>query len=151
MTTGVTATGGLSKNDFLKLLAAQLSNQDPLNPMSDTEFIAQMAQFTALEQMYNLNESFNLLRQDLQQSMMLQVESMMLQAVSMMGKEVTAVVDDRTLTGTVSKITWTGDGIMLLVGGLRVPLEAVVEVALPGDAAGSATAGEAAGPGSFGA
>jgi flagellar basal-body rod modification protein FlgD len=144
ITSSVTAAGtetvtsvtshGLSKDDFLKLLAAQLTNQDPLNPVSDTEFIAQMAQFSALEQMYNLNENFNLLRQDLQ-------ESMMLQAVSMMGKEVTAVVDDQTFTGTVSKISWTAEGIMLLVGGQQVPLEAVAEVAMPAAQADTAPAG----------
>ncbi|PRR70263.1 hypothetical protein MHLNE_07680 [Moorella humiferrea] len=118
---GVTNTGGLGKDDFLKLLAAQLRNQDPLNPMSNTEFIAQMAQFSVLEQMYNLNENFSLLRQELQ-------ESMMLQAVSLMGKEVTAVLDDEVLTGTVGKVTATTDGIFLEVGGRQVPLAAVTEI-----------------------
>ena len=40
----------LNQNDFLKLVLAQLTNQDPLNPQKDTEFIAQMTQFSALEQ-----------------------------------------------------------------------------------------------------
>jgi flagellar basal-body rod modification protein FlgD len=43
-------TQTLGQSDFLKLLAAQLSAQDPLNPVTDTDFIAQMAQFTQLEQ-----------------------------------------------------------------------------------------------------
>lgn len=48
-------TGGtLGKDDFLRLLVTQMQNQDPLNPTEDTEFIAQMAQFTSLEQMQNL-------------------------------------------------------------------------------------------------
>ncbi|WP_406678109.1 flagellar hook capping FlgD N-terminal domain-containing protein [Neomoorella carbonis] len=123
-TTATVTPKGLGKDDFLKLLAAQLRNQDPLNPMSNTEFIAQMAQFSALEQMYNLNESFNQARQELQ-------ESMMLQAVSLIGKEVAAVVDDQTLRGTVSKVSWTTEGVMLLIGGQQVPLQAVTEVALP--------------------
>ncbi|NLW39409.1 MAG: hypothetical protein GXY96_00565 [Tissierellia bacterium] len=42
---------------FLRLLTTQLANQDPLNPMEDREFIAQLAQFSALEQMQNLNKT----------------------------------------------------------------------------------------------
>lgn len=48
----------LGADSFFKLLAVQLSNQDPLKPMDDTAFIAQMAQFSSLEQMNSLNENF---------------------------------------------------------------------------------------------
>ncbi|MDN5325489.1 MAG: flagellar basal-body rod modification protein FlgD [Moorella sp. (in: firmicutes)] len=119
-TTGTTSTGpsrGLGKDDFLKLLAAQLQNQDPLNPVSDTDFIAQMAQFSALEQMNNLNESFN--------------EAIMLQAVGLIGKEVTARINDQTLTGAVSKVSWSPEGIILTVGEQQISLKDVQEVALP--------------------
>jgi len=47
----------LDKEAFLKLLIAQLANQDPMNPMEDREFIAQMAQFSSLEQMANMSRT----------------------------------------------------------------------------------------------
>ena len=47
----------LDKDAFLRLLLAELANQDPLNPMDDREFIAQMAQFSTLEQMTNMTKA----------------------------------------------------------------------------------------------
>ena len=52
----------LGQDDFLKLLVAQLSAQDPLNPQKDTEFIAQMAQFTSLEQSKTMGSNIAALR-----------------------------------------------------------------------------------------
>jgi len=53
------AGNDLDRNAFLNLLITQLRHQDPLNPMDDREFIAQLAQFSSLEQMQNLNSTFN--------------------------------------------------------------------------------------------
>lgn len=52
-----TRKNDLDKDAFLRLLTTQLANQDPLNPMEDREFIAQLAQFSSLEQMQNLNKT----------------------------------------------------------------------------------------------
>lgn len=55
----------LDKDAFLRLLTTQLANQEPLNPMEDREFIAQLAQFSSLEQMQNLNKNVENLSDEL--------------------------------------------------------------------------------------
>ncbi len=55
----------LDKEAFLKLLVTQLANQNPLNPIEDKEFIAQLAQFSTLEQMQNLNENVALMAEEI--------------------------------------------------------------------------------------
>ncbi len=49
----------LGKDDFMKMMMAQLQNQDPLNPMDDSQFSAQLAQFSSLEQLQNLNDQMS--------------------------------------------------------------------------------------------
>lgn len=53
------ATNGLGQDAFLKLLVAQISHQDPLKPMDDTAFVAQLAQFSALEQQMGTNKKLD--------------------------------------------------------------------------------------------
>ena len=54
-----TGTSSLGKDDFLKILMTQLQNQDPLNPLQDKDFVAQMATFSTLEQITNLGASMD--------------------------------------------------------------------------------------------
>ncbi|MDE3838522.1 flagellar hook assembly protein FlgD [Bacillus methanolicus] len=77
-----TGTNILGKDDFLKILMTQLQNQDPLNPMQDKDFIAQMAQFSTLEQITNMGKS-------LENFLKSQEQNYMLQASMMIGKTVT--------------------------------------------------------------
>ena len=60
-TTGSKLDKGLGKDAFLKLMVAQLRNQDPLNPAKGADFIAQTAQFSSLEQLQNINKSIEAL------------------------------------------------------------------------------------------
>ena len=76
----------LAKDDFLSLLITQLKNQDPLSPMDNTEFTAQMAQFSSLEQLFNVND--NLLGL---QALTASVSNT--QALTLIGKEVVAEGD----------------------------------------------------------
>lgn len=55
-------SNNLGKDEFLKILITQLQHQDPLSPVEDREFIAQLAQFSALEQMKNMSHDFNMMR-----------------------------------------------------------------------------------------
>lgn len=52
-------TSSLDKDSFLKLLVTQMKYQDPLNPSTDTQFVAQLATFSQLEQMQNLNQTYS--------------------------------------------------------------------------------------------
>ncbi|MBW2610027.1 MAG: flagellar hook assembly protein FlgD [Deltaproteobacteria bacterium] len=73
----------LGRDQFLRLFLAQLSHQDPLNPMASTEFSAQLAQFSSLEQLFNVNENLEAIK-DVQDG------SSRLQALDLIGKEIEA-------------------------------------------------------------
>lgn len=74
----------LGKDDFLTLLLTQLQNQDPLNPTDSTEYTAQLAQFSSLEQLSNINQNLEYLH-------LYQASINNAQAVSFIGKEVIAL------------------------------------------------------------
>ena len=65
----------MGKDVFMKILIAQMANQDPTNPMKDTEFVAQMAQFSALEQTMNLAQAFEKFATSQNQSQLIQYNS----------------------------------------------------------------------------
>ncbi len=97
----VTSNTDLGKEDFLTLLITQLENQDPLNPMEDKEFTAQMAQFTSLEQLMNISEGITSLNQT-------SVRQEMVSAVSFIGKHVkSSGYDLSKQDGVISGIYYT--------------------------------------------
>lgn len=106
-----TTNNDLGKDAFLKLLVAQLSNQDPLNPMSDTEFVSQMAQFSALEQMTNLNSSMDASR-----------------AASMIGKFVTWADGTSEVGGTVTATRKVDGETYLVVSDYLIKLSDLIGV-----------------------
>ncbi len=111
----------LGQADFLKLLVAQLRYQDPMNPMEDKEFIAQMAQFNALEEMRGLNKSFAAMS-DFNQ---------LTQASSLLGKTVAIRTEDEHFAGTVDEVRRIEGEIKVMVGGKAYDLEAIQQVAAP--------------------
>lgn len=90
------ATKIIGKDDFMKLLLAQLKNQDPLNPMDGTDFAAQLAQFSSLEQLSNLNT-------ELKTQGVNQMTLGYAQSANMIGKEV-AVQNGNTVTADGSTV-----------------------------------------------
>lgn len=88
---GASSAPTLGKESFLKLLVVQLSNQDPLSPAEPTEFISQLAQFTSLEQLNNLNEGLNVLA-------ISQTAATSAQMVSFVGQIATFASDSIVLT-----------------------------------------------------
>ena len=113
-TTSVTnKTQSLGKDDFLKLLVTQLRYQDPMKPMDDTQFIAQMAQFSSLEQMQNMNTS---------------IETT--QATAMIGKSVNWTDDaGQEQSGLVKSVAINNGQVNLTIGDQLVELTKVTTIA----------------------
>src|SRR3954465_7887117 len=97
----------LGKDDFLKLMVAQMKNQDPMNPSDDKDNIAQMAQFSSLEQITNLATATQKLADSMQTT----------QTLGLIGHTVSYKGADGTLTtGTVSQVDVAGGTPSLTVG-----------------------------------
>lgn len=110
-------TSELGKDDFLNLLVTQLRYQDPLKPVDDKEFIAQMAQFSSLEQMQNLNTTFSSTK-----------------AFSILGKRVSAsIVDEITketklVEGNVTSVKVQNGKTYVVVKGQDILIDRVTDV-----------------------
>ncbi len=115
----------LGKDDFLKMLIAQLKNQDPTNPQQGTEFATQLAQFSSLEQLTNLNSAFTTQGNA--------------QSISLIGKEITAKATagaggntGATVSGQVTAVNFTNSAVTLTVNGQNIPFTDVLTVNAPG-------------------
>lgn len=116
----------MDKDAFLKLLSTQLKYQDPMNPMSNQDFLAQTAQFSSLEQMANIADGFKAQL----------ITSQMDTGVEMIGKTVTwqpaadTVTGDvpPTQTGKVEKVVVIDGAVMLRINDKNVPVSSVTEV-----------------------
>ena len=106
----------MGKDEFLKLLITELRYQDALDPMQDREFISQMAQFSSLEQIQNLNKTM--------ESYL--AYSNLNQGLSLQGREVTYQADGRETTGDVSALKQVEGNYVAVVEGEEVPLSKII-------------------------
>ena len=109
-------TGELGKDALLQLLCTQMQYQDPLNPSSDTEFISQLASFSSLEQMQNLNNSFA-----------------QTQAFTMIGQEVQVKAENQMgyVQGTVDYVTVSGGKAYFSIGGTLYASDKLLTIISP--------------------
>ena len=112
----------LTTADFLQLLTAQMTNQDPLQPMDNSASMAQMAQFSSLDQMNTLSQNFSLMRADQSKYT----------AASYIGKQVTVLdANKHSVTGQVTAVDTATDTPQLEIDGNFYPLSSVTKVELP--------------------
>lgn len=112
----------LDVDDFLKIMAAEISNQNPMGGGegggSNTDYISQLAQFTTLEQMAEITEGISMLTLMNQQQ----------HSFNLIGKEVTLSIEGEKITGVVEKVKFDKGYAMLVVNNEEYPLGAVLEV-----------------------
>ncbi|MBK8189716.1 MAG: hypothetical protein IPK79_04635 [Vampirovibrionales bacterium] len=113
---GNVGTGKLDSNAFMKLLMAQLTHQDPMNPIEDAQFISQQAQFAQLEktdQMLSVMKSSNLLGQ----------------AGSLVGRTVDIKATDGSLIrGRVDSVKISADSVNINVGGKAYAVDQIQQI-----------------------
>lgn len=114
-------TAQVSTQDFLRLLTLQLRYQNPLEPMKDTEFVTQLAQFSQLEAE---RDAASLLQQ------LLQLQTLQ-EAAGLLGRNVVVQSPDGDgpVQGTVERVKLVDGEVRLVVGGADYPLRYLVEVA----------------------
>ncbi len=113
----------LGAEDFLKLLTVQLSNQDPLEPVTDTAFISQMASFTSLEQMGDLTKTMEQFTGQQQE----------IASQAYLGKKVTLNISDNTglpIQGKVTAVSTQDGEVFLTIGQNSYPVGEVNRVEL---------------------
>ncbi len=124
--TSTSSSSALDKNAFLQLLCTEMRYQDPLSPMDNTEYISQMANFSALEQMQNLNTTVTSLSDSLSSSLS---SINFQQAVNNVGKTASYVDSSSTTqTGNIDSVVMNSGSIYYVIDGVQVSEESIIAV-----------------------
>ncbi|MBU5307838.1 flagellar biosynthesis protein FlgD [Clostridioides mangenotii] len=117
-TSDTRSSGSVDKEMFMKILVAQMANQDPLNPQDPSQYVSQLAEFSSLEQMMNMNTNMDIL---LALSNANLINSALGMATSLIGKEVELANENSEGEGSVNEnfvgevqSTYVKDGIIYL-------------------------------------
>lgn len=126
------------KDMFLSLMLQQMQNQDPTEPMDNQQWLSQLAQYSSLEQMTQMNEGLTNLATALESlSSGVAQNSGISQTLSLIGKEVDVVADpknpDKTITGTVTEATFDDGEGKIKVNGKYYSIAYVQNVREPGE------------------
>ena len=114
-----TGSNAFSPDAFMQLLLAQMRHQNPLDPVQDKEFIAQVTQMNSLQELQKMTTMFQLFA----------TNNNMTQAAALIGRTVDARMPDGTLeTGVVSGITLNGADAVVHLGTKTVPFASIVGI-----------------------
>jgi flagellar basal-body rod modification protein FlgD len=114
-------SGTVDKDQFLKLMVSQLKNQNPLEPVTNENFIGQLAQFTSMEQQQKTNEAIDTL---IQLEAATATISHLTQASSLLGKKIqyTDPLTGKPGSGVVSSVGLDNGAVVAKVGDLAIPI-----------------------------
>jgi len=119
------------QDQFMQILLTQLRYQDPMEPMNEKDFFAQMAQFTSATEMSNLNTKMDSLLSSIGQ---LQVNNKLLAAANLVGTRFTAYVDGKVQEGIVESAVLLDGNVYVKSGEWLVPVDSLIEVGVVPDA-----------------
>jgi len=122
----------LGREAFLQLLVLQMQNQDPVNPVDNTEMVSQLAQFSALEQMTNLNDSFEGMREDFANMSGNLDQLNFINANGLIGRRVEGFNNQGLyMEGIVDRVHMDGSLVYLNVNGQLMSMAGVVSIEDP--------------------
>ena len=108
----------LDKDAFLMIMIEKLRHQNPMEPVGTDKFLSQMAQFTIMEQLLNLNQSFEMIIK------MQKINN----AAEMIGKSVKITTEEGLIEGTVERVAVRDDKVQVVVNNIHYDLNRITEI-----------------------
>lgn len=123
--TAATTTASGLQDQFMQILLTQLRYQDPMEPMEEKDFFAQMAQFTSATQIGNLNTKMDQVLQSMSQT---QISQSLLSAAKLIGSSFSAETSDGIVQGVVDSVALSEGKVIVKSGDMQVPVENLLAI-----------------------